>query len=75
MLKLAAEFRAFALKGIFLGEVVNFLLVPLAVFLCIVKVLDWIAGRRATEPAAAPPPTRQETLLAEIRDLLKARQV
>lgn len=57
--------------GLFLGEVVNFLLVSLAVFLFIVKFLGWIASRRE---AAVAPPTRQETLLEEIRDLLKARQ-
>ena len=60
--------------GLFLGEIVNFVLVALAVFLFIVKFLGWIASRRATEPAPTPAPTRQETLLAEIRDLLKARQ-
>ena len=62
--------------GLFLGEVVNFFLVALAVFLFIVKFLDWVTRRRAKEPeAAAPaPPTRTEQLLAEIRDLLKARR-
>lgn len=62
--------------GLFIGEVVNFLLVALAVFLFIVQFLDWLTRRRATEPPPpAPPPTRTEALLAEIRDLLKARQV
>jgi large-conductance mechanosensitive channel len=28
---------------------------------------------KQAEPAAPPPPTKEETLLAEIRDLLKAR--
>ena len=60
--------------GLFLGEVVNFLLVALAVFLFVVKFLDWVTRRRK-EPEAAPAPTRQEMLLAEIRDLLKARRV
>jgi large conductance mechanosensitive channel len=57
--------------GLFLGEIVNFLLVALAVFIFIVKFLDWVTRRRR-EPEAPP---RQEQLLAEIRDLLKARQV
>src|SRR5438093_462257 len=57
--------------GLFLGELVNFLIVALAVFVFIVKYLGW-ATKAKQEPVAAPaPPTRDQALLAEIRDLLK----
>ncbi|MBI5611635.1 MAG: large conductance mechanosensitive channel protein MscL [Gammaproteobacteria bacterium] len=56
--------------GLFLGEVVNFLVVALAVFLFIVKFLGWVMKTKKGE--ATPPPSREQELLAEIRDLLKA---
>jgi large conductance mechanosensitive channel len=59
--------------GLFIGEVVNFIIVALALFIFIVKFLGWIMRERAAEPAPAPPPliTKEEELLTEIRDLLK----
>jgi large conductance mechanosensitive channel len=60
--------------GLFLGEIVNFLIVALALFIFIVKFLGWILRSKqaeATAPAPPPPPTRDQELLAEIRDLLK----
>lgn len=60
--------------GLFLGEVVNFLIVALALFLFIVKFLGWVMkARKAEEAAAPPPPTREEQLLTEIRDILANR--
>ena len=57
--------------GLFIGEVVNFLLVALAVFLFIVKFLGWIMKVKKEEAAAAPPPlTKDQELLTEIRDSL-----
>ena len=57
--------------GQFLGEVVNFLVVSLAVFLFLVKFLGWIAPKK-DEPDAPVPLTRDQELLTEIRDLLRA---
>lgn len=57
--------------GLFLGEVVNFLLVALALYLFIVKFLGYLMKTKKAETAVPPPPTREEQLLAEIRDLLK----
>ncbi|MGQ0635305.1 MAG: large conductance mechanosensitive channel protein MscL [Planctomycetaceae bacterium] len=54
--------------GEFLGEIVNFLIVAFALYLFIVKFLGWIMK---TKEQAPPPPTKQEELLMEIRDLLK----
>lgn len=59
--------------GLFLGEVLNFLIVALALFLFIVKFLGWVMKSRKEEAAApAPAPSREQELLTEIRDLLKA---
>ena len=52
----------------------NFLIVSFALFVFIVKFLGWITRMKKQEAAApAPPPalTRDQALLAEIRDLLR----
>jgi large conductance mechanosensitive channel len=59
--------------GLFLGEVANFLLVALAIYVFIVKFLGYAMRTKKAEAAAPPPPTREQELLAEIRDLLKQR--
>jgi large conductance mechanosensitive channel len=56
--------------GLFLGEVVNFLIVSLALFLFIVKFLRWVTKAKKEE-AAPLPLTKDQELLTEIRDLLK----
>jgi large conductance mechanosensitive channel len=55
--------------GLFLGEVVNFLVVALALYIFIVKFLGVIL--KSKKDAAPPPPTKDQELLMEIRDLLK----
>jgi large conductance mechanosensitive channel len=55
--------------GVFINTLINFVFVALAMFL-LVKGMN--AARR-TPPAAASEAPPQEKLLAEIRDLLKAR--
>jgi large conductance mechanosensitive channel len=57
--------------GLFLGEIVNFLVVALALYIFIVKFLSWVLKRKKEEAAAPPPPTKDQELLMEIRDLLK----
>jgi len=57
--------------GLFLGEVVNFLIVALALFLFIVKFLGWVMKSKKEEAASPPPLTRDQELLTEIRDLLR----
>jgi large conductance mechanosensitive channel len=58
--------------GLFLGEVLNFLIVALVLFIFIVKFLGWVMKAKK-EGAAAPAlvPTMDQQLLTEIRDLLK----
>jgi large conductance mechanosensitive channel len=57
--------------GLFLGDVVNFLIVAFAVYIFIVKFLALLMRNKE---AAPPPPTKTEELLTEIRDLLKKDQ-
>jgi len=55
--------------GAFINTIINFVLVAFSMFV-LVKGMN--AARRTTPPPPAEPPP-QERLLAEIRDLLKAR--
>lgn len=53
--------------GLFINQVINFLIVAFAVFMLVRQV-----NRFRTQQDAKPPaPTRSEQLLSEIRDLLK----
>ena len=57
--------------GEFLGEIVNFLLVALILFVFIYKFLGWVMKQKKEEAVAPPPLTKDQELLTEIRDLLK----
>lgn len=58
--------------GLFINAIIRFLIVAFAIFL-LVKQINRLK-REEPAPAAPPPePPRQELLLAEIRDILKAR--
>ncbi|HNS55664.1 MAG TPA: large conductance mechanosensitive channel protein MscL [Smithellaceae bacterium] len=61
------------LYGLFLGEIVNFLIIALALYIFIVKFLGFIMKSKDEEAAAPPPPTKDQELLTEIRDLLKTK--
>ena len=58
--------------GLFINAVISFLIVAWAVFM-LVKAFNTAKKKEAAAPAAPPEPPRQEVLLAEIRDLLKAK--
>jgi large conductance mechanosensitive channel len=53
--------------GQFLGSLVNFLFIALVLYFFIVKFLGWVMRTRQEEA----PLTRDQELLAEIRDLLR----
>ena len=57
--------------GLFLGELVNFLLVAAALFLFVVKFLGWFARSKEADPVVAL--TKDQALLTEIRDQLRSR--
>ena len=56
--------------GLLLGDIAHFLLISAILFLFLVKFLGWLM-RPTKLGEAAPPLSRQEELLTEIRDLLK----
>jgi large conductance mechanosensitive channel len=58
--------------GKFLADLLNFIVVAFVLFICIKKFLGWLM-RAKKEEAAAPPMTKDQVLLTEIRDLLKQR--
>lgn len=60
--------------GLFIGEIVNFLIIALALYIFIVKFIGMIVKTKKEEAAAPPVLTKEQQLLTEIRDLLKARQ-
>ena len=59
--------------GAFLQTVVDFLIVGFSIFLFI-KGLSRFKRKEEAKPAAPPAPSKEEVLLAEIRDLLKERR-
>ncbi len=59
--------------GLFINAVIRFIIVAFAIFILIKQINRLTAEKPAPEPAPPPEPPRQEVLLAEIRDLLKAR--
>lgn len=60
--------------GHFLSEIVNFLIVALALWIFTVKFLGFILRAKKEDGAAPPPLSKDQELLTEIRDLLKASQ-
>ena len=78
MKKFFEEFKAFAMRGNVLdmavGVVLDFIIIAFAVF-CMVKAInkmhEKLTGPAEPEPEKEPEPTKEELLLAEIRDLLK----
>jgi large conductance mechanosensitive channel len=61
------------LIGVFLGDVVNFIILAAAVFIVIVKAVGMLM-KQAEKPQPAAPPvlTKDQELLAEIRDELRS---
>jgi large conductance mechanosensitive channel len=59
--------------GKFLQTTVDFLIVAFAIFL-MVKAMNAMKKKEETKPAAPPAPTKEEMLLTDIRDILKAQK-
>ena len=58
--------------GAFINALINFVIVAFAIFL-VIKGMNRLRRKQEQAPEETPVPPRQETLLEEIRDLLKAR--
>jgi large conductance mechanosensitive channel len=59
--------------GLFIGEVVNFLIIAAVLFVFIVKFLGFLTKSRQKEEAAPLVITKDQQLLTEIRDLLQTK--
>jgi len=56
--------------GAFIQTVLDFVIIATAIFFAI-KGINALQHKKEEEPAAPPAPSKEEVLLAEIRDLLK----
>ena len=59
--------------GKFIQTVLDFIIVAFAIFMG-VKAINRLKREEAVEPSVPPVPTPEETLLSEIRDLLKEQK-
>jgi large conductance mechanosensitive channel len=58
--------------GSFINTLIDFTIVALCIFM-VIKGINSLKRKPAPEPAAAPPPSAEERLLTEIRDILRTR--
>ncbi len=58
--------------GAFVNTAINFVIVAFALFI-LIKGINTLRRREEAAPPLPAPPSKQEVLLGEIRDLLKAR--
>lgn len=56
--------------GMFIQNVIDFVIIAFCIFM-IIRASQTIEKKKAQTPAPSPAPNRQESLLEEIRDLLK----
>ncbi len=61
------------LLGSFINAVLNFLIMAFVIF-CLIKAMNRLHKKKEEAPPAPPAPSKEEVLLTEIRDLLKARK-
>ena len=57
--------------GLFIGEIVNFLIVAIALYIFIVKFIGILMKNKQETVTAPAPLTKDQLLLTEIRDYLK----
>ena len=60
--------------GNFIQSLVDFTIIAFAIFM-MVKLINKLKKQEAAAPAVPPEPTKEELLLTEIRDLLKAKTI
>lgn len=69
----AGEAEAVAINyGVFINTVLDFLIIAFAIFM-VVKAMNAAMKKEEEAPPAPPEPSKEETLLTEIRDALQAR--
>jgi len=58
--------------GVFINAIINFVIIAFAVFM-FVKAYNAMRRKEETGQVPPPPPSREEVLLTEIRDTLRAK--
>jgi large conductance mechanosensitive channel len=58
--------------GVFINTVIDFIIIGFVIFI-IVKAINSLKKKEEEKPAAPPAPSKEEILLAEIRDELRKR--
>ena len=58
--------------GLFINTMIDFVIIAFAIF-TVIKLMNRMKRKEEAQPAAPPTPSKQEVLLEEIRDLLKAK--
>jgi len=58
---------------LFINSIINFLIVAFVIFM-VVRAANSLKRQEEAKPAPPPAPSKEEQLLAEIRDLLKDRR-
>lgn len=69
----AAQAEVAIYYGQFITDFIAFLLLAFAVFLVVKKLMTALKKKEEEKPAEPPKPSAEETLLTEIRDLLKQK--
>ncbi len=58
--------------GVFIQTIVDFIIIAFAIFM-VVKAMNTVMKKEEEKPAEPPKPSKEEALLTEIRDALRAR--
>lgn len=58
--------------GAFINTAIDFIIIAFAIFM-VIKLMNSMKKKQEAAPAAPPAPTKEELLLAEIRDAIKAK--
>ena len=58
--------------GVFIQTVIDFLIIAFAIFM-VIKGMNSLKKKEEEAPAPPPGPSKEETLLAEIRDILQQK--
>ena len=59
--------------GLFINAIIQFLIIALCIFVAI-KAINALKKKEEEAPSAPPAPSKEEVLLAEIRDILAAKK-
>jgi large conductance mechanosensitive channel len=59
--------------GLFINTIIDFVIVAFALFI-VINLMNKLQRKEQAKPAVPPPPTKDQELLGEIRDLLKSQR-